>query len=400
MSQTVQSPTAKQLSYLRVLANQTGTTFVTPRDRRQASREIDRLTGLKRHNGRHGELPNSGDHDRAYATAAHPSEITGYGISCRWRTTAPSDPEQPGGSNGAAAPSSDDGAGADACAEGALAIPGTPLGSYRDGAGAMRDLVSVKVSGGALVVDLVADGHNDARLVGRLSDDEPPENAEILTRLYLSDPYRGRCRRLTSEDLQAEHPDSSAVQLPGAPWDAPLVAGTGVILRVQIVTAHATRKEIRWTRADAGEGGSPEPISLRSIVAELQHYQPAVAITTAAIRAHQQRPGHSSCALRGELRRVIESPVVLNRRLRERVEQAVADQGLSMSEIALRCGRDKRDKRGNVSGETSWLARRIGQLPEAGAQHSTPWVHTDVLARIARDGLGVSPLEVEVPWQE
>ena len=39
---------------------------------------------------------------------------------------------------------------------------------------------------------------------------------------------------------------------------------------------------------------------------------------------------------------------------------------LTMSEIAIRCGRCKRDRRGNVSGETSWLARRIGLAPEAG----------------------------------
>ena len=63
--------------------------------------------------------------------------------------------------------------------------------------------------------------------------------------------------------------------------------------------------------------------------------------------------------------------------------------------IAMRCGRVKRDRRGNVSGETSWLARRIGQLPEGGEDQPTPWVHTDTLALIARDGLGLSPREVE-----
>jgi hypothetical protein len=45
-----------------------------------------------------------------------------------------------------------------------------------------------------------------------------------------------------------------------------------------------------------------------------------------------------------------------------------------MSDIAIRCGRVKRDKRGNESGETSWLARRLGQLPEAGKPRATPWV--------------------------
>jgi hypothetical protein len=67
-----------------------------------------------------------------------------------------------------------------------------------------------------------------------------------------------------------------------------------------------------------------------------------------------------------------------------------------MSEIAVRCGRVKRDGKGNVSGETSWLARRIGLLPEGGQSRPTPWIHSDVLALIARDGLGASPREVEL----
>jgi hypothetical protein len=66
------------------------------------------------------------------------------------------------------------------------------------------------------------------------------------------------------------------------------------------------------------------------------------------------------------------------------------------SEIALRRGRVKRDARGNISGETSWLARHIGQMPEGGEDRPCPWIHTDVLARIARDGLCISPHEVEL----
>jgi len=69
---------------------------------------------------------------------------------------------------------------------------------------------------------------------------------------------------------------------------------------------------------------------------------------------------------------------------------------LTMSEIAIRCGRCKRDRRGNTSGETSWLARRIGQTPEGGAREPTPWISSDVLALIAREGLGVAPHEVEL----
>jgi hypothetical protein len=67
-----------------------------------------------------------------------------------------------------------------------------------------------------------------------------------------------------------------------------------------------------------------------------------------------------------------------------------------MSEIATRCGRVKRSRTGSESGETSWLARRIGQLPEAGRDRPTPWVQIDVLAVIARDGLGISPREAEL----
>jgi hypothetical protein len=87
---------------------------------------------------------------------------------------------------------------------------------------------------------------------------------------------------------------------------------------------------------------------------------------------------------------------VLNRGLREAVQRALASGELSMSEIAMRCGRMKRHSAGKVTGETSWLARRIGALPEGGAARPTPWVHSDVLALISRDGLAVSPNEVEL----
>ncbi|HYB24222.1 MAG TPA: hypothetical protein VED41_10520, partial [Solirubrobacteraceae bacterium] len=78
------------------------------------------------------------------------------------------------------------------------------------------------------------------------------------------------------------------------------------------------------------------------------------------------------------------------------VLSAVDVQELSMSEIAIRCGRVKRDRRGNEAGETSWLSRRLGLAPEGGHSTPTPWIHSDVLALIARSGLGISPREVEL----
>jgi hypothetical protein len=100
--------------------------------------------------------------------------------------------------------------------------------------------------------------------------------------------------------------------------------------------------------------------------------------------------------VRAELARLDGSPVVLNRRLREAVIDAVDRDGTSMSEIALRCGVVKRDRRGKISGETSWLARRIGIMPEGGEKAVTPWIHSEVLGSIARKGLRISPREVEL----
>ena len=119
-------------------------------------------------------------------------------------------------------------------------------------------------------------------------------------------------------------------------------------------------------------------------------------LTARAIGFHERAGDVSVTVLRAELRRVQVSPIVLNRGLREAVLDAVDRRGQSMSEIAMRCGRVKRDAAGNESGETSWLARRLGLLPEGGRKRATPWIHSDVLALIARDGLGVSPREVEV----
>ena len=67
-----------------------------------------------------------------------------------------------------------------------------------------------------------------------------------------------------------------------------------------------------------------------------------------------------------------------------------------MSEIARRCGRVKRDSRGNESGEASWLGRRIGLLPETGPAGRLPGCTATCSGLIARRGLGLSPHEVEL----
>jgi hypothetical protein len=151
----------------------------------------------------------------------------------------------------------------------------------------------------------------------------------------------------------------------------------------------------RWCLLE--DGGYPlTALSLRDVVARAESYEPACAITRRALDAHQGSRAISVAILRAELERLSRSRIVLNRLLREAVIAAVARGDVSMSEIAIRCGRQKRDSRGNISGETSWLSRRLGLLPEGGCRRPTPWIHSDVLAVIARCGLGLSPREVEL----
>jgi hypothetical protein len=155
--------------------------------------------------------------------------------------------------------------------------------------------------------------------------------------------------------------------------------------------------ELRWCgHPPLGMCGEPQAVSVRHAIACLDSYEPVRTLTRRALALNGNDPRVSTAVLRSELVRVQESPIVLNRRLRAVVLATIERQGLSMSEIAIRCGRVKLDCRGKQSGETSWLARRLGLLPEGGRVTPTPWIHSDVLALIARRGLGISPREVEL----
>ena len=82
-------PTARQLAYLRALAERTGQTFVTPRTRQDASVEIRRLkttapeSRVERRIERDeiADAIAAGPHDSARVTL---SEVTGYGSSATW----------------------------------------------------------------------------------------------------------------------------------------------------------------------------------------------------------------------------------------------------------------------------------------------------------------------------
>jgi hypothetical protein len=276
------------------------------------------------------------------------------------------------------------------------------LCSYTDPRGFAREIVSRRgADGSRLVIDRLAHTLGDERLLAHLSADEPIENARIVSALYLADERRPRCRRLASDDLKTAssegHAAREAASSDLALDEAALTDRHGRTYRLAVAPAAGSIPELHWYRDLPGGGErAAEVITVREAVGCLERYEPVCSLSGRAVDAHRGDPNVSVTELRVELERVRASPIVLNRGIREAVLRAIKRGEVTMSEIAIRCCRVKRAANGNESGETSWLARRIGTLPASGQSAPTAWVHTDVLALIARQGLGVAPREVEV----
>lgn len=274
------------------------------------------------------------------------------------------------------------------------------LGEYApvDGTQAREILGLPLPDGSILVIDCLPGTRADARLLARLAPEEPIQNARIMCDMYLADESRGRCRHLTGQDLgPASRADPVSSFDLEVSQQMPMLDAAGRLHRIRIVAPGNSFPELCWTRCATASDDAPlDIVTLRDVIAALEDYEPARAMTVAALTRHEDDELLSTCRLAGELERVTFSPIVLNRGLREAVQSRVASGELNLSEIAIRCGRTKTDRRGNLSGETSWLTRRIGVLPEGGQTHATPWVHSDTLALIAREGLGLSPNDVEL----
>jgi hypothetical protein len=269
-------------------------------------------------------------------------------------------------------------------------------GYSQDQTGTTREIVCLPGAGGSrLVIDRDADTLTDWRLVAHLAADEPPENARTVCELYLADAKRS-CRPLCLQDFQITPFAGLSQHAVGVvSMDTALLDSTCHVYRLREVARGASLRELRWTRSRHPRQEEPfVALTVREVVARLEDYERTSAVTAAALTVLNDSPAVSICRLRAELAQLKASRIVLNRGLREAVEREVA-RGVSMSQIALRCGRVKHDKHGNQSGQTSWLCRRIGQQAESGEDGPTPWIHTDVLALIAR-AIDVAPREIEL----
>lgn len=279
------------------------------------------------------------------------------------------------------------------------ASEGEVLAAYVAQSGRARQVVPRRgAAGSLLLIDRDAATLGDMRLIAHIAAEEPGRNVAIACAQYMRDVNGRWCRAVTGSDLdlvpatEIEGAAADARDLGAAPLPLPDASGHGCQLRP--VASGMSIPELRWC-STLGGCDAPEVLSVRDVIGLLESYEPVRGMTAAAVVAHRDDPQMSVATLAVELERVCASRIVLNRGLREAVLAAVADERLSMSEIALRCGRVKQSSRGVRSGETTWLARRIG-LAGDGVGGPTPWVHSEVLGLIARRGLGIGPREVEL----
>jgi hypothetical protein len=276
------------------------------------------------------------------------------------------------------------------------------LERYVNWSGCAREVISRPASGGTtLVIDRDPVTLGDERLVAHLAADEPCRNAALVCESFVRQASVEAilCRPVTVQDLRAVPPGEDAEEpelIARLSRETVACDRHGHSYRLAALPGVMSIAELRWRRLPPpGAASHGETVSVREAIACLESYEPVRALTRSALAVHRNDSSISTAVLRMELGRVLRSPIVLNRKLREAALAISAERDLSMSEIAMRCGRIKRDRAGNLSGETSWLARRLGLLPEGGRSAPTPWIHSDVLALIARRGLGVSPREVE-----
>ena len=180
------------------------------------------------------------------------------------------------------------------------------LGHYTAPDGAEpREIVSTPGAGeSTLVIDRLAGTHADARLVAHLAADEPLENARIVCEMYLIDQTRGRCRAVTTQNLEQSPlaPSRPTADRPSSPHPAVLDAG-GHSYRIREVSSDDDFPQLRWTRSrHPGCDVDFDQLTLRDVIARLEDYEPARTLTAQALALHREDPRVSTCQLQQELR--------------------------------------------------------------------------------------------------
>jgi hypothetical protein len=212
------------------------------------------------------------------------------------------------------------------------------LGRYTDQQGRTREVLAWPgAAASVLVVDRDHATRSDLRLVAHMAADEPPENAALICASYLVDVAgdRGRCRLMTVEDMcgapsleqQEAIFDAEAVGQETQPVDR-----HGWCYRLELQPTRMSIPELRWWRRHPQpQSGADRPVSVREAVASLESYEPVRALTIRSLSLHSAKGEVSTTVLRAELTRVQESPIVLNRRLREVVLTTIARNKLSLN---------------------------------------------------------------------
>ena len=155
--------------------------------------------------------------------------------------------------------------------------------------------------------------------------------------------------------------------------DGELIAGHGSIYRLKRPgRRHLGPRDPLVARTSNGDDTPAELVTVREVIGRLESYEPVRSLTAGTSLPTEGDRSVSSGVLHAELARLDESSTVLNRGLREAVLVAVKTRGMTLSEIAKRCGRFKRDARGTMSGETSGLVVVSGCRPRAGRTPPRP----------------------------
>jgi len=164
------------------------------------------------------------------------------------------------------------------------------LARYTDPRGRAREVVRRPGAGGSrLVIDRLAGGPSDERLVAHLAADEPLENARIVTSLYLADPRDRHCRRLTPEDLTVIPFASESTPAVGATARlaqnafAELTDRRGRAYSLQPNGGDVSLPQLRWfCHAPCQRSGSPQPVTVREVIGSLERCEPIRTLTAQA----------------------------------------------------------------------------------------------------------------------